>query len=117
MTVILVDPRRPAMVPVEAVDLLQGDVQYTEEMPIRVPWSLPSARPALLGDIDDRAPVLLSSDPTHPAVRDRVERTAAVFDGVRYGDRPATRAQAKPNSGCRATASRAAPSASASSMR
>ena len=30
----------------------------------------------------------------HPAVRDRVERTAAVFDGVRYGDRPATRAQA-----------------------
>lgn len=72
MTVILVDPRRPAMVPVEAVDLLQGDVQYTEEMPIRVPWSLPSARPALLGDLDGHAPVLLSSDPTHPAVRDRL---------------------------------------------
>ncbi len=49
MTVILVDPGRPAMVPVEAVELLHGDVQYTEEIPIRVPWSLPSARPALVG--------------------------------------------------------------------
>ncbi|MGV0990702.1 MAG: nucleoside triphosphate pyrophosphohydrolase [Mycobacterium sp.] len=69
MTVILVDPRRPTLVPVEAVELLQGDVQYTEEMPIKVAWSLPSARSALLGP---DAPVLLSSDPTHPAVRDRL---------------------------------------------
>ncbi len=45
MTVVLVDPRRPTLVPVEAVDLLAGEVQYTEEMPIKVPWSLPSARP------------------------------------------------------------------------
>ena len=41
MTVIPVDPRRPAVVPIEAVELLGGDVQFTEEMPIRVPWSLP----------------------------------------------------------------------------
>ena len=41
MTVILVDPRRPTLVPIEAVELLGGDVQYTEEMPIKVPWSLP----------------------------------------------------------------------------
>ena len=34
MTVILVDPRRPSLVPVEAVALLAGDVQYTEEMPV-----------------------------------------------------------------------------------
>ena len=32
MTVILVDPRRPTLVPIEAVGLLGGDVQYTEEM-------------------------------------------------------------------------------------
>lgn len=69
MTVVLVDPRRPAMVPVEAVALLAGDVQYTEEMPIRVPWSLPSARPAYDGA---DAPVLLSSDPEHPTVRARL---------------------------------------------
>ena len=69
MTVVLVDPRRPALVPVEAVELLAGDVQYTEEMPIRVPWSLPSARPAYGGD---DAPVLLSSDADHPSVRARL---------------------------------------------
>jgi XTP/dITP diphosphohydrolase len=65
MTVILVDARRPAMVPVEAVEMLCGDIQYTEEMPIRIQWSLPSARSALIGP---NAPVLLSSDRGHPAV-------------------------------------------------
>ena len=69
MTVVLVDPRRPSLVPVEAIDLLTGDVQYTEEMPIKVPWSLPAARPAYDGD---GAPVLLSSDPDHPAVKARL---------------------------------------------
>ena len=69
MTVILVDPRRPAVVPIEAVELLRGDVQYTEEMPIRVPWSLPAARPALIGSA---APVLLSSNPEHTEVRARL---------------------------------------------
>ncbi|QNJ92332.1 nucleoside triphosphate pyrophosphohydrolase [Mycolicibacterium fluoranthenivorans] len=73
MTVVLVDPRRPALVPVDAVALLAGDVQYTEEMPIKVPWSLPSARPCFAGD-DEKgaAPVLLSSDPGHPAVKARL---------------------------------------------
>jgi XTP/dITP diphosphohydrolase len=49
--------------------LLAGDVQYTEEMPVKVPWSLPSARPAYEGD---DAPVLLSSDRKHPAVAARL---------------------------------------------
>src|SRR5689334_20035396 len=71
MTVVLVDPRRPSLVPVEAIDLLTGGVQYTEEMPVKVPWSLPAARPAYDGE---DAPVLLSSDPEHPAV---VARLAA----------------------------------------
>ena len=69
MTVVLVDPRRPLLVPVEAIDLLTGDVQYTEEMPVKVPWSLPAARPAYDGE---DAPVLLSSDPNHPAVKARL---------------------------------------------
>ena len=69
MTVVLVDPRRPALVPVDAVELLTGDVQYTEEMPVKVPWSLPAARPAYSGE---PAPVLLSSDPDHPTVRARL---------------------------------------------
>jgi XTP/dITP diphosphohydrolase len=69
MTVVLLDPRRPSLIPVEAVELLAGDVQYTEEMPVKVPWSLPSARPAYEGE---DAPVLLSSDPEHPAVQARL---------------------------------------------
>lgn len=69
MTVILVDPRRPSLIPVEAMELLTGDVQYTEEMPVKVPWSLPSARPAYEGE---DAPVLLSSDRDHPVVAARL---------------------------------------------
>lgn len=69
MTVVLVDPRRPSLIPVEAIEFLAGDVQYTEEMPVKVPWSLPSARPAYEGD---DAPVLLSSDREHPAVQARL---------------------------------------------
>jgi XTP/dITP diphosphohydrolase len=78
--VVLVDPRRPSLVPVEAVALLAGDVQYTEEMPIKVPWSLPSARPYLTGsDEGEDAPVLLSSDPEHPAVRARLAAGAPLI--------------------------------------
>ena len=69
MTVVLVDARRPSLIPVEAIDLLGGDMQYTEEMPVRVPWSLAAARPAYDGE---DAPVLLSSDPNHPAVKARL---------------------------------------------
>ncbi|WP_059017058.1 nucleoside triphosphate pyrophosphohydrolase [Mycobacterium sp. M26] len=80
MTVVLVDPRRPALVPVEAIELLSGDVQYTEEMPVRVLWSLPSARPVSTGQ---DALVLLSSDREHPAVKARLaagDRLIAVPD-------------------------------------
>ena len=76
MTVILVDPRRPFLVPVEAVALLGADLQYTEEIPIRVPWSLPSARPVYTGE---DAPVLLSSDRGHPEVRARLTAGARLI--------------------------------------
>src|SRR5690348_4118330 len=88
MTVVLVDPRRPSLVPVEAIGLLAGDVQYTEEMPIKVPWSLPSARPYLPGD-DDHDTVLLSSDADHPAVRARLAAGATLIaaPGPQPGER------------------------------
>jgi XTP/dITP diphosphohydrolase len=69
VTVVLVDARRPSLVPVEALELLTGEVQYTEEMPVAVPWTLPEARPAHTGE---DAPVLLSSDPEHPSVTARL---------------------------------------------
>lgn len=65
MTVVLVDPRRPSLVPLEAIELLCGEVQYTEEMPVAVPSLLPTAHPV---HAKPDAPVLLSSDPKHPAV-------------------------------------------------
>jgi XTP/dITP diphosphohydrolase len=80
MTVVLVDPRRPSLVPVEAIELLTGEVQYTEEMPVAVPWTLRAARPAHTGE---DAPVLLSSDPEHPSVTARLaagERLIAAPD-------------------------------------
>ncbi|HZQ30954.1 MAG TPA: nucleoside triphosphate pyrophosphohydrolase [Mycobacterium sp.] len=70
MTVILVDPRRPSLIPVEAVALLAGEVQYTEEIPPKVPWSLPAARPVFDGS---DAAVLLTSDAEHPVVKARLE--------------------------------------------
>lgn len=73
MTVVLVDPRRPSLVPIDAIALLAGDVQYTEEMPIAVPWSLPAARPCFSDAPEDEpAAVLLSSDPDHPSVTMRI---------------------------------------------
>lgn len=68
MTVVLVDPRRRATVPIEAVALLAGDVQYTEEM-VDVAGLLPAARPVSAGK---PAAVLMSSDPEHPAVAARI---------------------------------------------
>lgn len=86
MTVVLVDPRRASLVPVEAVALLAGDVQYTEEMPVRVPWSLPASRPAYDGE---DAPVLLSSDPNHPMVVARLAAGEKLISapGPQPGDR------------------------------
>jgi len=69
MTVILVDPRRRALVPIQAVVLLAGDVQYTEEM-VDVAGLLPAARPVSSGK---PAEVLVSSDPEHPAVAARID--------------------------------------------
>lgn len=69
MTVVLVDPRRPSLIPVEAISLLGGEVEYTEELPVRVAWSLPAGRPVSTGG---QAPVLLSSDIEHPVVKSRI---------------------------------------------
>ncbi|MBS9536022.1 nucleoside triphosphate pyrophosphohydrolase [Mycobacterium sp. M1] len=76
MTVVLLDPRRPTLVPVEAVALLTGPVACTEELP--APWALP--------DSDAAAPVLVSSDRDHPAV---VARLAAGEPLITVPDAPA----------------------------
>ncbi|TSD99778.1 MazG family protein [Skermania sp. ID1734] len=69
MTVILLDPQRPTMVPIEALDLLGDPVQFTEEVPVSVRWRLPAA---------DSAKVLVSTDPKHPDVVARIAAGEAV---------------------------------------
>jgi XTP/dITP diphosphohydrolase len=48
-------------------------------MPVAVPWSLPAARPVHSGDPNAPAPVLLSSDPDHPAVTARLAAGARLI--------------------------------------
>jgi nucleoside triphosphate diphosphatase len=85
MIVVLFDPSRPSLVPIEAIEHLGGELEYTEEMPVAVPWSLSAARPVHSGDPDAPAPVLLSSDPDHPAVTARLAAGARLISAP---DRP-----------------------------
>ena len=69
MSVVLLDPRFPAMIPVEAIPLLSGDVAYTEEVPVRVRWTILD----LGGHTDDNADVLVTTDVSNPLVRERLD--------------------------------------------
>lgn len=75
LTVVLLDSRRPGLVPVAAVGLLAGPLAYTEEV-ATVAGALPGARP--VRDAPDAA-VLLSSDRDHPAVAARLAAGAALI--------------------------------------
>lgn len=66
MTVLLLDDRWPNLIPLEAHGRLGGPVEFTEEVPVRVRWSLGDFIPA-------QGPgVLVSTDETNPRVRARV---------------------------------------------
>ena len=69
MSVVLLDPRFPAMIPVEAIPLLSGDVAYSEEVPVRVRWTILD----LGGHTNDDADVLVTTDVSNPLVRERLD--------------------------------------------
>lgn len=69
MSVVLLDPRFPAMIPVEAVDLLRGDVCYTEEVPICVRWVIAD----LGGHTVDESDIIVTTDLENEAVVTRIE--------------------------------------------
>lgn len=71
MTVVLLDPVRPTMVPAEAIEFLSGVVQFTEEVPVRTRW--------LFSGTDGSAEVLVSTDPSNPDVKERVRRGERVI--------------------------------------
>lgn len=70
MSVVLLDPRFPAMLPVEAVPLLGDDVCYTEEVPVRIRWVIAD----LGGHTVDDTEVIVTTDLANEAVMERLER-------------------------------------------
>lgn len=70
MSVVLLDPRFPAMLPVDAVPLLGGDVAYTEEVPVRIRWVFAD----LGGHTVEEAGVLITTDLGNAAVIERLDR-------------------------------------------
>lgn len=70
MSVVLLDPRFPAMLPVEAVPLLGGDVSYTEEVPVRIRWVIAD----LGGHTVDDSEVLVTTDADNEHVVARLDR-------------------------------------------
>ena len=73
MTVVLLDPRFPSMIPVDAVTLLSGKVSYTEEVPIRIRW--------VIGDLGGHtvyeSDVLVTCDLRNDLVIERIEEATA----------------------------------------
>lgn len=74
MSVVLLDPRFPAMLPVEAVPLLGDDVCYTEEVPVRIRWVIAD----LGGHTVDDTDVIVTTDLANEAVAERLERGDAL---------------------------------------
>ncbi|QBJ97630.1 nucleoside triphosphate pyrophosphohydrolase [Rhodococcus sp. ABRD24] len=75
MTVVLLDPLRPTTVPLEAVPLLAGGIEITDCVPESARMLLPDPVPG--------APVLISTDPTHPAVQVRIAAGERVITSPR----------------------------------
>lgn len=75
MTVVLLDPLRPTMVPAEAVEFLSGVVEFTEEVPVRTRWLFSGVAHA-----DGSADVLVSTDRRNPHVVQRISHGDRLID-------------------------------------
>ncbi|GAB11327.1 putative hydrolase [Gordonia araii NBRC 100433] len=73
MTVVLLDPQNPDVLPFAAAKLVNGPVQVTEDVAASVLWALPHAEVAS-GDDGDPVTVLISTEREHPFVVARLER-------------------------------------------
>lgn len=74
MTVILLDPLRPEVLPLGAMKFVAGPVLVTEDVHPTTLWALQDASAAPVGDDGDPLTVLLSTDRSHPLVRARLDR-------------------------------------------
>lgn len=76
MTIIVLDPRFPTAIPLEAASLLTGEVSYTEEVPIRVRWAIADAGGHSVSD----AEILVTTDVDNDDVQDRIAAGERIFD-------------------------------------
>lgn len=91
MTIIVLDPRFPTAIPLEAANLLTGEVAYTEEVPIRVRWAIADAGGHSVSD----AEVLVTTDVDNDDVLDRIDAGERVFS-VGLDDAPSPRSASAP---------------------
>lgn len=83
MTIVLLDPSRPDLIPIRARGLLSGAVLVTEDVPAAALWQFDHVEPA----VEDSAgtdsghddTVLISTDAEHPIVRARIARGDTVI--------------------------------------
>ncbi|UBI01830.1 MazG nucleotide pyrophosphohydrolase domain-containing protein [Corynebacterium freneyi] len=91
MTIIVLDPRFPTAIPLEAANLLTGEVAYTEEVSIRIRWAIADAG----GRSVSEAEVLVTTDVDNDEVLDRVAAGEKVY-GVGLDEAPSPAAVAAP---------------------
>ena len=75
MTIIVLDPRFPTAIPLEAANLLTGEVAYTEEVSIRIRWAIADAG----GRSVSEAEVLVTTDVDNDEVVDRIAAGEKVY--------------------------------------
>ena len=69
MTVVLLDPARPDLIPIRARSCLAGPVQVTEDVPAAMLWEFDHVEPVFDDAPVDPGSVLVSTDPEHPLVQ------------------------------------------------
>ncbi|EPD45851.1 MazG nucleotide pyrophosphohydrolase domain-containing protein [Corynebacterium sp. HFH0082] len=91
MTIIKLDSRFPTAIPLEAANLLTGEVSYTEEVPIRVRWAIADAG----GHSVSQAEILVTTDMENDEVLDRLDAGEKIYS-VELDDAPNPAAPAGP---------------------
>ncbi|AFR48115.1 MazG family protein [Gordonia sp. KTR9] len=79
MTVVLLDPARPDLIPIRARGVLAGPVKVTEDVPAAMLWEFDQVEPVFDDTVEESESVLVSTDPDHPLVRARVDRGEEVI--------------------------------------
>lgn len=81
MTILVLDPRWPDMIPLAAATSLAGPLTYTDEVPVSVRWNLSDIVTAESG-----SGTLVTTDPADPAVTQRIAAGERVIEAPSLAD-------------------------------